>query len=336
MHTTPTISALLARLILRYLDGHMPDAHALFVRHQLAPHMLEERGASVPLLGLYGVLEEAQQALGDPLLGAQITQAWQVEDFEELGFLFYTSETLGDVLRVLMRFRALWSAGEELALSVRGATTELTWWPYGAPRAAHAIGAQLYATDMIQGCAKLLGQPLEITRVELMGAPLEPGAHAALEQMLGAPIRYGFDAATIALPTAQLARRMPSADPMLAEFFMRQVSAQAARLEVDGAVVPRLKALLRERLEGAPGLEEAARALAMSPRSLQRALAEEGSSFRRALDEVRRDEAARLIERGVALETAATRLGFGEERALWRAFQRWYGTTPAQWRRERV
>jgi AraC-like DNA-binding protein len=294
--------------------------------------MLEQPGATVPLTRHYEVLEAAADALGDRLMGARMTESWQVEDFEELGFLLYTSATLGDALSALLRFRALWTTAETLTLEVRGATTRLEWWPCGPSRRAHAICGQLYAADTILGSGKLLGEPLAVERIDLPGESLDPPARCALEAMLGAPVRSGAEAAVIHLATAQLALPLPSADAKLAEFFARQVSAQARLRDHAQTSATRLKQYLHLRLSDAPSLEDASQALAMSPRTLQRALAAEETSFRQALDEVRSAEATRLIERGVALEEAARLLGFGEERALWRAFQRWYGMSPARWR----
>ncbi|MEU9444171.1 helix-turn-helix domain-containing protein [Streptomyces sp. NPDC048304] len=66
-----------------------------------------------------------------------------------------------------------------------------------------------------------------------------------------------------------------------------------------------------------------ARALALSPRSLQRRLAEEGTTWRDLVDRVRRNRAAALLAQGLSRKQVAARLGFGDTRALRGALRRW-------------
>lgn len=71
----------------------------------------------------------------------------------------------------------------------------------------------------------------------------------------------------------------------------------------------------------------------MSPRSLQRALATEGTSFRLLLDEARRDSALAAVPGSVApLALVAGSLGYGEQSSLSRAMRRWKGRTPSDLR----
>ena len=71
----------------------------------------------------------------------------------------------------------------------------------------------------------------------------------------------------------------------------------------------------------------------MSPRTLQRKLRLEQSSFADVLDRTRKHFAScYLQERGLQLTEIAYLLGFSEQSAFTRAFQRWYGVSPTQYR----
>lgn len=61
----------------------------------------------------------------------------------------------------------------------------------------------------------------------------------------------------------------------------------------------------------------------MSPRSLQRRLEEEGTSWREEVDAVRREQAARLLREGASRAAMAAQLGYSDVRALRRAVRRW-------------
>ncbi|HEV8463300.1 MAG TPA: AraC family transcriptional regulator [Gaiellaceae bacterium] len=70
-------------------------------------------------------------------------------------------------------------------------------------------------------------------------------------------------------------------------------------------------------------LREAARTLAVSPRTLQRRLADEGTSWRAEIDAARKERAAQLLARGATTDLAAVRVGYSGSRALRRALHRW-------------
>jgi AraC-like DNA-binding protein len=72
----------------------------------------------------------------------------------------------------------------------------------------------------------------------------------------------------------------------------------------------------------------------MSTRTLQRQLEQEGTRFTELLDEVRCDRARELLtDPSVTLADVAFRLGFADLATFSRAFKRWTGKPPGQWRR---
>jgi len=108
--------------------------------------------------------------------------------------------------------------------------------------------------------------------------------------------------------------------------------------ERPSAFPARLRGIIRSRLlGGACGCEDVARALAVSRRTLHRRLAAHGTSFERELDEVRYDIARQMLENSSApmLEITAS-LSYASSSAFTRAFRRWSGRTPTDWRLRRL
>ncbi len=102
----------------------------------------------------------------------------------------------------------------------------------------------------------------------------------------------------------------------------------------DREVARAVREALGRGLETAPAFDAVARTLHLSPRSLHRRLAEEGTSFRAIKDTLRRDEALRRLEEtreGIAEIAAA--LGYSEPSAFFRAFVAWTGLSPSAWRK---
>ena len=101
-----------------------------------------------------------------------------------------------------------------------------------------------------------------------------------------------------------------------------------SKLEID---------LVREEIarlfpSGNPALGAVARALRVSPRTLQRQLAEAGCTFQKLVDEVRFVTALRLISEHYKLSDIAFRLGYADAGSFTRAFERWTGLTPQKYR----
>jgi AraC-like DNA-binding protein len=106
------------------------------------------------------------------------------------------------------------------------------------------------------------------------------------------------------------------------------------RLVQAGSFVPRVRGCIRAQLgRGGPRLEETARRLHVSPATLRRRLAEEGTSFRDLLDALRAEEACRdVLDPRLDLTGIASRLGFAHPNGFYKAFRRWTGLSPREYR----
>ncbi|WP_163992881.1 AraC family transcriptional regulator [Pyxidicoccus caerfyrddinensis] len=95
-----------------------------------------------------------------------------------------------------------------------------------------------------------------------------------------------------------------------------------------------VRTALRRRMHGErPSVEKLAKELHLSPRTLQRRLEEEGTTYQGLLDEVRRESARRLlVSTDLDASEVAFLLGYEELNSFIRAFTGWEGTTPARWR----
>jgi AraC-like DNA-binding protein len=146
----------------------------------------------------------------------------------------------------------------------------------------------------------------------------------------GCPLtRLVFDASLLELPVV-------GADPQLGSLLERQAEELLAGSRRDGAFAGRVRQLIKEGLPGGEARVDAAcRRLGVSPRTLQRKLREEGTSFQALLEESQRALAEfYLREPGVAICEVSYLTGFSQPSAFHRAFRRWTGLTPKEFRRE--
>lgn len=103
----------------------------------------------------------------------------------------------------------------------------------------------------------------------------------------------------------------------------------------NGATIDAVREVIaRELSRGRPSLQSVARHLNLSVRTLQRRLAESGWSYVRLVDDIRGTVARRRVGRpGVLLKAVAFDLGFAEQASFTRAFRRWTGLAPREYRR---
>ncbi len=146
-----------------------------------------------------------------------------------------------------------------------------------------------------------------------------------------------FSASRVALVLDPAALDAPSrrADPLVSELLARNAAAALdARPRCGGAERQVVEALTRLLPSGLPRMADVARELGSSPRSLRRRLAEEGLTFEALRDETLRALALERLENPrVSVAEVAYLLGFSEARAFHRAFRRWTGVTPGQFRK---
>ena len=162
----------------------------------------------------------------------------------------------------------------------------------------------------------------------------EPSFTALYEEVFRCPIAFAQPANSICFSQADAKRPLISADHRAAEWLEFGAKAALERMD-DSGVTARVRAQLERMLQGdEPTLAAVASELCMSERTLQRRLSAEGQTFRRVLDEMRRDVAQRSLAAGKRnVPELAYLLGFEDSNSFYRSFRRWTGTTPESYRR---
>jgi len=161
----------------------------------------------------------------------------------------------------------------------------------------------------------------------------EPAGSEAYLRFFGCPVRFraAEDAFVLSLEDAD--RPLPSSNRQLAAVFDRLLAAELARLDRSN-VVARCQAEVLEHLASGEMKEhDMAKRLHMSRRTLQRKLAEVDTTYLQLVDDTRRDLALRYIEDETrSIGDIAFTLGFSQQSAFTRAFRRWTGLNPTEYR----
>jgi AraC-like DNA-binding protein len=197
--------------------------------------------------------------------------------------------------------------------------------------------SSLWCVSNVATLRQMLGRDFQPLDVELETP--SPGAEdrRAYEAALRCPMRFDAQRSVVTLDPAVLGERVRGADPLLEAAVMKYAAELLDRPDPAGADATRSR--LRRHLvgnmqSGPTALQAAARHLGMTARTLQRRLREEGTSFHAVLDDVRRDVAlAQMRARRQSIDELAFVLGFEKSSSFHRAFKRWTGLTPGEFRR---
>ncbi|MES3001290.1 MAG: AraC family transcriptional regulator [Pseudomonadota bacterium] len=171
-------------------------------------------------------------------------------------------------------------------------------------------------------------------RLELRRPKPEPAFVALYSEIFCCPVVFGKPVNSLRFSQADAQRPLISADHRAAEWLEFGARAALERMD-DSGVTTRVRAQLERMLQGdEPTLAAVASGLCLSERTLQRRLSAEGQTFRRVLDDMRRDVAQRSLAAGKrnVIELAYL-LGFEDSNSFYRSFRRWTGTTPESYRR---
>ena len=143
-------------------------------------------------------------------------------------------------------------------------------------------------------------------------------------------LKVSFDAAVLSRPIVGSDTELGDILERQADLRMRMLPSPPARA---ASHAERVRDVLRDCLpDGVPTLEQVARKLGQSRRSLQRNLQHEGYSFSELVEEFRALVAQEQLRLGATAAEVALLLGYSEVSTFHRAFKRWTGKTPGQWR----
>ncbi|NUP50337.1 MAG: helix-turn-helix domain-containing protein [Catenulispora sp.] len=155
----------------------------------------------------------------------------------------------------------------------------------------------------------------------------DPGDRGVFEEVFGR-VAFAQPGDSCRFGDAALRARLVHADPVV-----RSMLRPYAERRVADRRMPWAAAASELLADDVSGLAEVAKALAVSPRTLQSRLEEEGTSFAALADAVRRERAlAMLAQPGLPVTAIARRLGFATPSAFTRAFRRWTGVPPSEYR----
>jgi AraC-like DNA-binding protein len=329
-----TVAASLAADMVSYLDAHGVDGAAVCRRAGLDLGLVDGSAVErIPARTMVAFWREAILAADDPDLGLHTSADFNPGALDIVGYVMLSSRTADEALRRGARLMRLLNDG--MALEVirgRASTVCRIVWLESRPNPFVADPRQL-VDSVLLGVVRQLSLLTQrtVTPLAVTVRHAKP-AHGDSEyrRLFGTTTRFKAAVDSVELRNADLDVALRSGNAALLTTFEAHADAALAALGARDTLAGRVVAEIVADLKGEPpAIAQVAKALAISPRHLQRGLAAEGATFKGLLDDARREVALRHLESGTStVAQVAWLVGFSEASAFHRAFRRWTGHAP--------
>ncbi len=327
-----TVNAKTVRAALGAAKALGLDAGALADAWGLA-EALTDVDARFPHAAWLGLWQDMIDRTGSGSIGIDAAERLPWGYWDVIDYLFATSEDLGAALRRFERYFAIVSTGVAHELEPHGDSVHLVR-RYAAGCQTRLLAPVEFAFAAIVGHTRMALGSHWCPRAVHFAAPA-PSSDAPHRLFFGCPVHFDAATSVMVIDASLLSLRMPRPDPELCRILERHAELLVDHLRVDPDIVERVRRIIVGGLPDADvSVARTARQLGMSVRTLQRRLQESGQTFEEVYDSTRRELARRYLgDAALSIQETAHLLAFEDLRGFYRAFRRWEGCTPAEYRR---
>jgi AraC-like DNA-binding protein len=307
------------------------DGQSLFAQLGLDYESLNNPDARFPQDAMTRLWHLAVEVSGNPAIGLNMAKALRPSSFNVVGYALMSSRTLQEGIVRMVRYQRIIAEGADISFQPAGEGYEIRLAIHGDRIPAARQSAEASMAYSVAFCRWVTGKLLRPRYVHMMGPA--PKNLAPYNEVFECPIAFNADHYALAFERADLEAPLPSANEAMAQLHDRFAGDYLARFS-GGRVTHHVRQVLCRLLpQGEPKREVVAQALLLSERTLQRRLQDESTSYQQLLDDTRRELAMQYLDQAnLTLLEISYLLGFSDPSNFFRAFRRWFATTPGEYR----
>lgn len=326
----------LANLLVSYLDanpiGCQKQSGEL---DQLRKKLIQyNANARIPFADWWHALEVIAKVYNKPYIGLEVGAYIQPSHCGVLGYLSLSCEYLAEALQRFERFQRLLYEGNEAFTQVEGDLVTFSW-PFDYGYSTRESDETLISS--LASYVRMLVADMTLSPVGIGFVHSTPEDMAPYQRLLGCDVEFGCKNTYISFPISMLTLKVEKADPALRALLDQQADALLDVLPNGDHFEQQLyKYVLRAMQDGKPTIEEVARYMKMSARTLHRRLDKRKLIFKEMLVKTREQLAKQYLKEGrLTLSEIALLLGYSEQSAFSRAFKQWVGETPLKYQKQK-
>jgi AraC-like DNA-binding protein len=279
---------------------------------------------------LFSIYRGISEASRDPAIGLKLGTEQRVERYDPISIAALYARSFRDALRRMARYKQL-TCPEEIQIAERGEECAVQFDWLLANEKAPTLLVDVCFAWILSIARRGTGRPLYPKRVELQRVEANRKMY---EGHFRCPVKFAMRQNVLVFSKAEVERPFQTHNADLLAMVAPQLEAELQEQLAEKNVREQVKGILKKLLAGQrPGLEDVARELRLSTRTLQRRLTGEHAKFQELVEETRRELAHHYLTHSMLeLNETAYLLGYEDANSFFRAFHQWEGTTPGEWR----
>ncbi|SMO71479.1 AraC family transcriptional regulator [Gracilimonas mengyeensis] len=302
------------------------------VEHLGIPSILQNDSRYVPTKALFDLYEIIDQHL-EPGFSIRVGQLMVLDDYDVLGLAWKTCLSPRDMFKRCERFFGLMTDTQIYKVEDEGETGSIYMFREATRRGIEISneGSLVATLTVIQKITGVKIQPIKVTYSHSAPDDITP-----YEDFFSCEVQFSQEFNRIIFRSEDLDTKSLKADKSINQFMMERLQEKAEGAEVNAdKLLNDSSILIQDALpSGIPFAAEIGKHLGMSTRTLSRRLSEKGYTYRQLVQDTQQQVSTDLLSNtSETVSEIAFQVGFSEQSAFNRAFKRWTGQSPLEYRK---
>jgi AraC-like DNA-binding protein len=296
----------------------------------LAPSLLDQPRVLVTTDELFALWRAVGRVSRDPAIGLQLGMVLTPEHFDPIALAALCNANFGEAMRQASRHKRL-SCPEEIVHQIDDNEWSIHFRWLCANDAEPEVLTDLCFAWVLAIARHGTGTRLSPLRVEYVR---HRNYQKSLQRHFGCPVVFGGARNAIVFRSSDSEIPFVTRNADLLSMLAPQIDAELKQHDGEETFPDRVRAVIQKKLMGhRPKMQDIARELHLSSRTLQRRLQDSGYSFQQVLEDARHQLARHYLNNSMLeLNETAYLLGYEDANSFVRAFRTWEGVPPAHWR----
>lgn len=334
MNTTQepiAISVNLLSQMFNYLGSLNVDVDSFLRSLHVDPSSVHSFDMHIPIETYLLIQDQAAAYVDDSYFGLHVGEFAEAGSWSILGYMMMNCRDLWEAFEKSRRYSRIIGNFIETRAEQMGNNVRVIFFtpPHTPEMSRHCFDASLSSSmQMIRSLTGAEIRPLEVTFT-----CAEPASRSEYERFFQGPVLFGQKENSFTLDMSLVHMPIPMANPGLLEYFEKYAENFLVELDRKNEHTRAVTKIILSRLDDeALSINRVAREMAVSVRTLQNRLEEEGVVFSDLYKDIRKRLAQQYLRENYTVEQITYLLGFSEPSVFRKAFKKWSGVTPREYR----
>ena len=279
------------------------------------------------------IQDQAAEYTNDPYFGLHMGEFAEAGSYSILGYLMMNCDTLGEAMEKSGRYSRIIGNLITAKIQLRFNKVKVIFYtpPHAPKMSRHCFESTFSST--IRLMRSLTGKDLKPLEVSFIYP--QPTSTAEYERIFQCPVLFSQKTNSVTIDPKIANIPVLYANPGLKEYFENYAKEFITEMEMQNAYTQEVTKIILSKLDDESlSINKVAKEMAVSVRTLQNHLKEEGVIFSDLLKEIRERLAKKYLKQNYSVEDITYLLGYSEPSSFRKAFKKWSGLTPKQYRED--